>query len=517
MRLRKKSQNHAEEKKLNNSLSGLIHPFALIFRVLIIVSLCLIQPSSAFAALYSSGELTILAQIHQLELDDAEKKISLSKATPSLHALSEMSSFLKCFLNGNPKDYSIWKNRREILLKSLVNFTSRDLRKSYFESEIYMHQGWLELRSGNETRAAYYFREAYLKLKSLRKFHPNYMPALKNMAILEAASVHLPSGYQKLLAIAGLEHGYVEKLNKLTLWTQTNLQGEDYWLGRECAYIMAFTYHHLRKNQQAWNITLANTSDYKQNPLALYVRSLIAYRQGKSQLTKGMLSLYALQNNKYKIPALFYLRGLTRLQSLDYNSALDFKLFLQTNDGHIYRKAAYLKLAWICLLKNDMKGYHDWLIKVKSAPDAIAEEDRQAELEASRNEIPDTLLLKARLLFDGAYFKDALNTIRPAKASDFQSVLKQTEYCYRKGRIYDELGEKELALAFYKATASTGKTLNAYYAAYACLFMADIFVEQHNYTEAEKYYKQAIGFKANKEYLKTIEFRASEGLRKLPD
>lgn len=473
-------------------------------------------PVGAYADLYAAKELPALIQIHRLELKAAEKTLDLLTPTPSGYALYELSAFLKSFLNGHPSELSSWKKRKDDLLKSISNLPEADLRKLYFKSEAYMHQGWLELRSGNETKAAYYFREAYVVLKWLRKLHPNFIPALKNMSIIEAAASHLPSAYKKLLSVAGIEQSYEDKLLKLEKWTSGALTGENYWLGKECTYIMAFTYHHLRENNKAWKIASNSTLDYAQNPLALYVRSLIAYRQGKSQLTKSLLSNYSAKGDKQIIPFLFYMRGLTKLQTLDLNSESDFRLFLQHNPGIIYKKASFLKLAWLSLLQNDRKNYESWMEKIKSNDESLTEEDRQAEREALRNEIPDTTLLKARLLFDGGYFKEALNIIRPCKASDFHTPLKQTEYCYRKARIYDEIGETEIAVAFYTAAISTGKNLNAYYAAYSCLYLGEVYYKQGKYAEAEKYYKKSVSFKANREYIRSIEFRSSEGLRKLP-
>jgi hypothetical protein len=64
-------------------------------------------------------------------------------------------------------------------------------------------------------------------------------------------------------------------------------------------------------------------------------------------------------------------------------------------------------------------------------------------LASTRGEIPNILLLKARLLFDGGYYRKALNLLISNRDKlESLSIEQQTEYHYRLGRIYDGLDNK---------------------------------------------------------------------------
>jgi tetratricopeptide (TPR) repeat protein len=180
-----------------------------------------------------------------------------------------------------------------------------------------------------------------------------------------------------------------------------------------------------------------------------------------------------------------------------------------------YIKACHLKMAWGHLIFGRLSQFHHSMSMVKSQGQSITEEDKQALIEARRKTIPHPKLLIARLLFDGGYNRLALQYIQPLKASDFHSALEKTEYCYRKGRIYQSLNQNTLAIAFYEAAISTGKILEVYYASYACIYIAEINEDQGNRTLALKYYKLATSFKNNSEYVQSIEQKAASGIRRL--
>jgi len=60
-----------------------------------------------------------------------------------------------------------------------------------------------------------------------------------------------------------------------------------------------------------------------------------------------------------------------------------------------------------------------------------------------------------------------------------------------------------------------GKDLPQYYASYAALYLAELYERNGETADAVKYFKLSMHFDANKEYKKSIEHRAKNGLERI--
>ena len=141
------------------------------------------------------------------------------------------------------------------------------------------------------------------------------------------------------------------------------------------------------------------------------------------------------------------------------------------------------------------------------------EKDKQAKAEAVA-EIPTVDLLKARLLFDGGYLSRALQIIDGKKAMDYTNDKDRIELNYRLGRIYDDLGKDDQALAAYQETINDGKNLKYYFAANAAVQMGKIYERRKNLAKAKEAFNTAIAMK-NHEFESSIENQARAGLKRL--
>src|SRR5215210_1947727 len=83
----------------------------------------------------------------------------------------------------------------------------------------------------------------------------------------------------------------------------------------------------------------------------------------------------------------------------------------QNFKGLNYIKSAYQKLSWIALLKGDDKAMKEYLSLCRIHGIATVDEDKEAESEAYSAEVQNPQLLKARLLFDGGYYSEAIKEI----------------------------------------------------------------------------------------------------------
>ena len=138
----------------------------------------------------------------------------------------------------------------------------------------------------------------------------------------------------------------------------------------------------------------------------------------------------------------------------------------------------------------------------------------QAEKEIGFLTPPDVILLKARLLSDGNYTKEAQELLLKYSIDDFVMPKDRVEYQYRLGRIYQKENKNEIAIEYYIKTMDINSKVEAYFAANACYLIGNIYEKQNEETKALKYYEKCLimnGF----EYENSIKQKAKAGVNRL--
>jgi tetratricopeptide (TPR) repeat protein len=79
------------------------------------------------------------------------------------------------------------------------------------------------------------------------------------------------------------------------------------------------------------------------------------------------------------------------------------------------------------------------------------------------------------------------------------------------GRINDDLGKDEAAIAFYLKAIAIGKTRTEYYAARAALQIGMIYEQKGNKNAAIQYFEQCLEMD-NHDYKNSLDQRAKSGI-----
>jgi tetratricopeptide (TPR) repeat protein len=188
--------------------------------------------------------------------------------------------------------------------------------------------------------------------------------------------------------------------------------------------------------------------------------------------------------------------------------------FLESFSGRNFIKDAYQKLAWHCLLQGDEKGYEHYINLCKSKGYTIVGSDKSALREAKSGRMPNLLLLKARLLFDGGYFDKAEHLLSKKAASDFVSKKDQLEFTYRMGRINHKLKDYEQALHFYQQTIDEGQRETWYFACRAALEQGHIYESLKEMQKAKTAFKRCLSIKPS-EHKTGLHQQAKAGLSRV--
>jgi tetratricopeptide (TPR) repeat protein len=162
-------------------------------------------------------------------------------------------------------------------------------------------------------------------------------------------------------------------------------------------------------------------------------------------------------------------------------------------------------------LQNDLKKANEYRAEVIKKGNLITEADKLAYQNANANTWPNLFLLKARILSDGGFQAQALNVLADKTSLDFSNEDDKAEFSYRLARIYDLMGDKDLAIKFYKSTMLKGKNLKQYYAARAALQIGLIYEDRKDFNNAIAFYKNSMEMK-NTAFKNSLDQKAKSGI-----
>jgi tetratricopeptide (TPR) repeat protein len=187
--------------------------------------------------------------------------------------------------------------------------------------------------------------------------------------------------------------------------------------------------------------------------------------------------------------------------------------FTQTFKGKFYIKDAFERLSWIAYLQGDIKKAEAYRKIVLSVGNQVTDADKHAMQNAKKGTWPNTILLKARLFSDGGYQTQALATLAGKTSNDFTTDADKTEFAYRLGRIYELMGQDELAIKFYKSAIEKGAHQPEYFAARAALQVGNIYENNGQYAKAILFYNDCIEMKDHA-FKNSLDQKAKSGIQR---
>jgi hypothetical protein len=479
-----------------------------------IVMFCPLWTMAAPSITFNQNCLSAQQFIYELRLNEASSILEKEKNDNADNVASDylmvVHSMLAYITNESDQAYLI----KIIALQRIGSCPSQAGYRDFLLEEIYFYSSVVNGKRGNTLAAARDVRNCYKLGTNVIKAHPTFHAAKKTIGLLNSGFGSLPNNYQKLVQFFGYQSSMDQGLRYLTEFVNSeNDRPEMMLMKKEAQFYIASIYLYLKNDKTlAWEMIDSLTADYQNNPLSGFARVNFADKCRRNDEIIQVISKTPRNQPYGDIPFLSFMMGKAKLNRLDKDADAYLLSYLDQYTGKNYIKSCYQKLSWHALIHGDKKEYSKYIKAITVNGNTALEEDEQALKYASSGLIPDTLLLKTRLLFDGGYYDKALQIIRPIKVKDFETVLYKTEYFYRKGRVYDALDKDKLAEAFYLEAMQKGEQLPEYYASYAALYLAEMKERNNLNEDARLYFKIAMSFEANKEYKKSIEHRAKNGL-----
>ena len=513
MKMFKKKRNLKEEQFVER---------ASILRILVSFFLFLFSFSVySYSSFYFTSKIELAQQKSiELQIDSARLILNEEKRRDldnySVDYVLHLNYFLEAFITEDKEVYKQYESIKENCLKNYSNLSDSLPFKKFAQSEVYFYSAALKAKQNELYSAAKDVNKAHSLIEENHTLFPNFILNNKARGLMKVYLSTVPDNYKWVIKLLGAKGDMNEGLRLLNqLATSQDTTPGFKWIQKETQYLYCFSLFTVAKQKaKAWAEMLKYTSDYKSNGLSTFFRSNIALKMNRNETAIKVLENRPSSKDYLHFYFLDYQLGLALLHKQDVRSIEYLKIFYNNHKGENYKKSCLQKMSWYYLLAADFEKYLNYKKAILTKGYTQIEEDKQAERYAEKKQ-PNRILLKARLLYDGGYYTNALKVIDKLVVKELSSNDEKAEYCYRKGRIYQQLGQLDKSLKYYEACTLFGLNSSEYYASYACLFLGDYYLKKGENNRAKEFYKRALNNKKNQEYRESIEHRAKVGLKKV--
>jgi len=458
-------------------------------------------------------------RIISLRIDEGKALLEKEKTdNPSNdipYFLENYIDFITLFISEDKASFKKLKDNMDIRLQKMKKGDENSPYYLYTQADIYLQWALVRIKFREYFTAAIEIEKAYKLLTENKKRFPQFMADNKGLGLLHAISGAIPENYKwvaKLVGVKGTINQGVAELKELL----SNINTTDFkYLHDEVFFILVMVEWNLQKDEEE-ALKLMQHPDFNEsnNPFLVLAKAKIAMKTGNNDEAINVLKDRPLGKEYYPFHYLIFMTGIAKLNRLEVESAACFVEYINRFQGVNYIKTSWQKLAWISLMAYDSSGYKSLISHCIDAGDDAVDEDKDALKEAKTKDIPNIMLLKARLLCDGGYYEKSVEQIAGMKAKDFPRLKDQLEVTYRMARIYHLTKDFSKAIEYYEMTMANGMNSSYYFAANSALQLALIYERKDEKDKAIQYYKACLKMR-NHDYQNSIDQKAEAGLNRL--
>lgn len=432
--------------------------------------------------------------------------------------LHDYMDFLKVFISEDEAVFDEALERRSDYIDFWEELPASFPARDFFIGDTYLRWALLRMKFNQKVRAAWELNKAYRYLTDNVLNYPDYYPAVADLGAVEVLIGTVPEQYNwimNLLDFKGTIDGGKARIQEVLDVAQKSPQWG--FLEKPTLFMLSFIDMNMSSEVDRKLISRLEEMDEQgeivSQPLMMFFYADLLQKQYRNDEALRVLSYYEAENEQFPFYFLYYMKGLAQLYKLDAQCLESFGVFTDHFEGMHYLKSAYQKKAWYHLLQGDTLKYWREMSQAGTVGNSLIGADELADKEADRSKVPNRLLLKSRLLFDGGYFEKAYTALTTSQFSP-ENTRELTEFDYRMGRVLHLQEAYESAIQYYKKTYAEGKHLEAYYAANAMLMTGRIFIRIGNFTEAKRAFEACLDM-SGFDYQFSIHQKARAGLSKI--
>lgn len=465
---------------------------------------------------FSPKVKSIYRQITSLELSNAETILNAasdSSANKAYLFLRSSLSFYRFFILEEQVNSKTLNFQRDQFIEAVKKSELSIEWQRFLESELLLHRAMMSFKSGEQFSGFKDFYNASALLEKNIKEFPDFIYSYKSSGILHALLAGIPDTYKWAAQLIGLKGQILQGKQELEKFIKYAEHTQDLFLEESYAAFAFITAYLENKPEVAYAYWVKKMGYTDPNPLYAYVQSRLAIRCGYTDAAINILqSLPIYERDQF--PYLHYLLGLCKLNKLDFSAEASFYQYLQIYKGQNHLKESYQKLAWCSRMRGNIGMYRLHISKCLNRGNVTLDEDQQAYLEAKSGGMPDSILLRARLLSDGNFPDKALEVLAPFKNTYYQNPLLKLEYAYRLGRVFQQQQNFKEAIKQFEDVLQFDPPKKRYLTCNALLQLGIINENQGKKQEAIRYYQKVLETQPD-QYQRSIHQKAKAGLSRL--
>lgn len=440
-----------------------------------------------------------------------EKQRNPSNLVPAF--IENYIDFFILFLNENPQDRKArignWQKRLDLMDEA----PDSSPFKLFSKAIINLEWAVVEIKFGNRWAAGWAFRDAFKLARENQQKFPSFTPNLMVTGPMQMVAATIPKNYRWLSNLLGIKGTMEQGRNNLKQFMNSRDAWTILFMEEGIFYQCYMQFYLLNQPDEALRFITSRQLDVENNQLFTYMAANLYLNNKQSSQCKAVV-LGRNMSSEYLATSIWdFELAFAKLYHLEPDAGAYFERFLGNFKGSFYVKDAWSKLAMHYLLQNNIPQYNRCIANVISKGSTINDADKRALREAKSGKIPNILLLKARLLSDGGYHREALLVLAGKSSADFNKEDEKLEFMYRVGRIYDDLDKYEEALKAYQSTINFGKNRTEYFAARAALQTGLIYEKLGNIARAISYYQQCIDMDDH-DFKDSLDQKAKAGLQR---
>ncbi len=386
----------------------------------------------------------------------------------------------------------------------------------YTQADIYLQCALVKLKFGEYIAASTDLLKANSLLKKNQDLFPSFLLNLKGLGMLHAMAGLIPSDFRWAANLVGFEGTVTEGIKELDSLYR-NMDSTEYnFLKPEVTMLLFYLKTNFEKSGTEESFSgYFSDSTLLQNPLVVFSYSGFLMKRGKTDDAIKILGTISKPDN-FPFLMLEYRLGYAKFCRGDKDAIDHLLKFASSFKGKNYIRSAFRFVAWYYLLNDDEKKYNQFLADVLYAGNTFTDEDKDATREAEQKRMPVKKLLRARLLYDGGYYKAALNEIENPGNIILRNKIDSAEYDYRLARVYHAEKDTSKAEISYVKAFDKGRYLSQYYAANSALQLGNIYEQRGDKQKAKEWYNKCLWLPPH-DYRNSIEQKAKAGLERVRD
>jgi tetratricopeptide (TPR) repeat protein len=442
---------------------------------------------------------------------DEEKKKDPDNLIPVF--LENYIDFFTLFFNEDPAEYSARKGHLDERIQLMDEGPESSPFSLFTKSVIHFQWAAVKVKFGNNWEAGWEFRRSFLQSKENQKKFPAFAPAAMLNGAMQVVGGTIPDGYKWLSGLLGIKGNIQAGMQQLDHFLSLGDPWAILYHDEATFYYLYLKFYIENRRSEVFAYIRQNNLDLKNNHLYTYLATNLAINDQQCEYAQRILKDRNIGTEYLDMPIWDQEMGYACVNHLDPRGPSYLERYLHEFKGKFYVKDILQKLSWYYYLDGDAQKAAAYRQQVLVRGGTDADADKQALKEAKSGKWPNKILLKARLLDDGGYYKEAMQMMKGTSSADFSSPEEKCEFAYRLGRIYDGLGRQDEAIAAYLTALKMGEQLKEYFAARAALQIGYIDEGRGDKQGAIGYFQKCLSLREH-EYKNSLDQRAKAGIER---